>query len=101
MGRGVIRRTKRRRNPGKVVGMMRRRALDYLEKELKLALDSPGNAEEVARILRILEVYDEPEPTPESNGRSALQRQFGFDPAVAPQRDEPAEEPDDGGDPEA
>jgi hypothetical protein len=101
-GRGVVRRTKRKRDPDKVISMMERRALDYLETELKINIASPGNDVAVSRILRALKEFKRDEaPAQSTDGRSALQRQFRFDAGVADQRVSPGSQPDDGGNPEA
>jgi hypothetical protein len=77
---------------------MERRALDYLEAQLKLYIASPGNDAEVARILRALKEFSRDEPAPKSDGRSALQGQFRFGSGVEDQREEPPVEPDEGSD---
>lgn len=102
-GRGVIRRTKRKRDPDWIIGMMERRALDYLEKELQLNIDSPGNAQEVSRILRAIKEFkpSDPAASQPANDRAALQRQFRFDAGVEDQRGGAAGEAEPRGDPEA
>jgi hypothetical protein len=40
-----------------VIDRLERNALDYLESELRLYVNSPGNHDEVARILKTLQIY--------------------------------------------